>query len=129
MILQMFGSKFRPWRVNTQSGGKRDFVVPWPDKAPMPKEVEKYEECDWKWQGDEVVMPLIDFLRKTNADGLISHWLVTKHKQHVEDMAFALHISSGRQQMSRRKFLDSVSPLAHRDNTNIWDHFSQNLGI
>ena len=28
MTLQMFGARFRQWLVTTESGGKRDFVVP-----------------------------------------------------------------------------------------------------
>eukprot|EP00438_Fugacium_kawagutii_P034296 Skav200083 [mRNA] locus=scaffold3273:976:3521:+ [translate_table: standard] len=42
MTLAMFGAQFRQWLVTTESGGKRDFIVPVPDAEKMPKEVELY---------------------------------------------------------------------------------------
>ena len=33
MVLDMFGANFRQWHASTESGGKRDFLVPWPEKA------------------------------------------------------------------------------------------------
>lgn len=42
MTLAMFGASFRQWLVTTESGGKRDFVVPTPEDENMPKEVEMY---------------------------------------------------------------------------------------
>lgn len=42
MTLAMFGAQFRQWLVTTESGGKRDFVVPTPEDEKMPKEVELY---------------------------------------------------------------------------------------
>ena len=47
MALQMFGARFRQWFVTTEARGKRDFVVPWPEKPTMPKEVELYMKAEW----------------------------------------------------------------------------------
>ncbi|CAJ1413326.1 unnamed protein product, partial [Effrenium voratum] len=55
---------------------KRDFVVPVPDaELPEKHEVRLYEAAAWA-RGR---VSLLDFLRKTNADGQISAWLKKKH--------------------------------------------------
>ena len=77
MVLQMFGARFRQWHATSESGGKRDFVVPWPEKAPLPKEVELYMDADWA-AGQ---ISLLDFLRKTGPDGQILKWLKDKHTE------------------------------------------------
>ena len=76
MVLQLFGAKFRQWHFTTLQGGKRDFVAPVPDaELPEKHEVRLYEAAAWA-QGR---VSLLDFLRKTNADGQISAWLKKKH--------------------------------------------------
>lgn len=67
MVLQMFGARFRQWRLSTTSRGKKEFLVPWPDKDPLPDVIARYESCEWR--GDE--MSLLEFLRKTNEDHAI----------------------------------------------------------
>ena len=71
MTLQMFGASMRQWFVTTLSRGKRDFIVPWPEKAEKPKEIGKHEDAQWACNK----VSLLDFLRKTNKDGKICHWL------------------------------------------------------
>ena len=88
MVLQLFGARFRQWHLSTESGGKRDFVVPCPDQEPKPREVELYEAAPWA-RGR---ISLLDFLRKTTADGKICHWLKKRHvssgsAQTLEDFA------------------------------------------
>ena len=90
MVLQLFGAKFRQWHLSTVSGGKRDFVVPCPDQHPMPREVELYEGADWACGR----ISLLDYLRKTTAEGKICHWLKKKHEKSgsaasLEDFAAA----------------------------------------
>ena len=75
MILQLFGSKFRQWCMSTKSGGKRDFVVPWPGKEVLPPEITYYTSATWA-RGQ---IPLLDFLRKTNRAGQIANWLKKLH--------------------------------------------------
>ncbi|CAJ1342196.1 unnamed protein product [Effrenium voratum] len=75
MALQMHGARFRQWHLSTQSGGKRDFVVPCPDSAPMPREVGLYLAADWA-RGR---VSLLDFLRKTTEEGQICGWLRKAH--------------------------------------------------
>ena len=75
MVLQLFGARFRQWHISTASGGKRDFIVPWPDKEPQPKEIALYEAAEWA-RGK---ISLLDFLRKTNREGGVAHWLRRKH--------------------------------------------------
>ncbi|CAE7365302.1 unnamed protein product [Symbiodinium natans] len=77
MVLQLFGAKFRQWHLSTQSGGKRDLVAPYPDQEPKLREVELYEQADWA-RGR---ISLLDYLRKTTAEGKICHWLKKKHAQ------------------------------------------------
>eukprot|EP00438_Fugacium_kawagutii_P000653 Skav222305 [mRNA] locus=scaffold1249:3867:8406:+ [translate_table: standard] len=76
MSLAMFGARFRQWLVTTESGGKRDFIVPVPDAEQMPKEVEL-------WAAGRI--SLLDFLRKTGANGEIHAWLEKKYKQRGPD--------------------------------------------
>jgi len=110
MVLQLFGAKFRQWHVNTKSGGKRDFIVPVPDQQDMPPEVRQYEMCDWK--GSQ--MTLLDFLRKTNADGEIIGWLRRKFEHYVIKEAYALYTSRGGQ-LKRDKFVTAVSCVRKAD--------------
>ena len=77
MILQLFGARFRQWRLSTEGGGKRDFTIPWPDKPDMPKEIELYEASAWRGRD----MTLLDFLRKTNGAGDIVRWLKAAYKK------------------------------------------------
>lgn len=46
MALQMFGGRFRQWALNTEGRGKRDFIVPWPDKDELPGVIEIYQESN-----------------------------------------------------------------------------------
>ena len=71
MVLQLFGSRFRQWQVTTDSGGRRHLRIPLPDTADMPDEVRRYEQCSWRSEE----MTFLDWLRKTNDDGHIAHWL------------------------------------------------------
>ena len=75
MALQMFGARFRQWFVTSESRGKRDFVVPWPQKPQQPKEVELYMKATWA-AGN---ISLLDFLRKTTRSGTICAWLKKLH--------------------------------------------------
>lgn len=75
MTLQMFGARFRQWLITTEGRGKRDFRVPWPEKHPMPTEVQQYMEADWACNR----ISLLDFLRKTTNQGTICKWLVDLH--------------------------------------------------
>ena len=77
MVLQLFGAKFRQWQLSTQSGGKRDLVAPYPDQVPQPREVGLYQQADWACGR----ISLLDYLRKTTAEGKICHWLQKKHAQ------------------------------------------------
>ena len=88
MTLQMFGARFRQWLVTTEGRGKRDFIVPWPEKNPMPAEVHQYMEADWACNR----ISLLDFLRKTTDKGKICKWLVDLHtradtRKGLEDFA------------------------------------------
>ena len=77
MSLHMFGATFRQWLITTESGGKRDFIVPVPDKEDMSKEVALYLQADWA-VGQ---ISLLDFLRKSNKKGEIIDWLQNLHKK------------------------------------------------
>ena len=81
MVLQLFGQRFRQWHMSTVSGGKRDFVVPVPDQAEQPKEVEQYMKASWACGK----ISLLDFLRKTTNQGSICHWLKKLHKASDKD--------------------------------------------
>ena len=71
MVLQLFGSKFRQWRLSTASGGKRDFLPPLPDQTPLCQEVQLYMSATWA----RGYIPLLDFLRKTGTQGQILQWV------------------------------------------------------
>ncbi|CAK8987418.1 unnamed protein product, partial [Durusdinium trenchii] len=75
MALQMFGARFRQWFVTTETRGKRDFVVPWPEKDLQPKEVQLYMDAGWA----AGKISLLDFLRKTGSNGQILAWLKKLH--------------------------------------------------
>ncbi|CAJ1393690.1 unnamed protein product, partial [Effrenium voratum] len=79
MVLQLFGAKLRQWHFTTVGGGKRDFLVPLPDAADLPEHhpVRLYENSAWA-RGK---ISLLDFLRKTNADGQICAWLKKRHAE------------------------------------------------
>ena len=80
MALQMFGARFRQWFVTTEARGKRDFIVPWPEKPTMPKEVELYMKAEWACNK----ISLLDFLRKSTGQGTISAWLKKLHTASTE---------------------------------------------
>ncbi|CAJ1414910.1 unnamed protein product, partial [Effrenium voratum] len=77
MVLQLFGAKLRQWHFTTVGGGKRDFIVPLPDASDLPERhpVRLYENAAWACGK----INLLDFLRKTNADGQICAWLKKRH--------------------------------------------------
>lgn len=77
MTAQLTGAQFRQWHFTTESGGKRDFIVPWPEKLDMPPEVKQYTQT--KWAAGKI--SLLDFLRKTDDSGNIHAWLKKKHKE------------------------------------------------
>ena len=79
MILQIFGQRFRQWDISTESRGKRDFRVPLPGAASYPSEIAQYVLSDWRSE----MMPLLDFLRKTNNKGEIAGWLRQKYRKEV----------------------------------------------
>lgn len=88
MTLQMFGARFRQWLITTEGRGKRDFIVLWPEKNPMPAEVQQYMEADWACNR----ISLLDFLRKTTDKGKICKWLIDLHtradtRKDLEDFA------------------------------------------
>ena len=62
MTLQKFGARFRQWFVTTEGRGKRDFIVPWPEKPEQPREVEQYVAA--RWAAGRI--SLLDFLRKND---------------------------------------------------------------
>ena len=77
MVLHLLNHRFRQWHLSTATGGKRNFMVPWPDKEPLPENVVCYMESEWR-RND---MNLLQFLRKTNAQGTINKWLRQKHQR------------------------------------------------
>ena len=128
MVLLMFGGKFQPWHINTANGGKRDFVVPVPDKEPMPAEVEQYENCSWKWRGDVVALSLLEFLRKSNGEGEVCHWLVKKHAQHVESRAFELFQETHPEKLqSQHAFVNRIKK--QRGELDFWTAALEDLGL
>ena len=82
MVLQLFGAKLRQWHFTTVGGGKRDFIVPLPDAADLPERhpAKLYENAAWACGQ----INLLDFLRKTNADGHICAWLKKRHAKQGE---------------------------------------------
>ena len=74
MVLQLFGARFRQWALSSVSGGKVDFIVPWPDKEELPQIVEVYIASLWRGPN----MSLLEFLRKANgpaeANGGLVRW-------------------------------------------------------
>ena len=81
MVLQLFGGRFRQWRLTTHSRGRRWFAPPVPDAERMPEEVETYLAATWA-RGR---IPLIDFLRKTTKAGDICAWLKKLHEASGSD--------------------------------------------
>ena len=55
----------RQWRCSTINGGKRNFRPPLPDDKLLPDIVKVYEASTWRRDD----MSLIEFLRRTNAEG------------------------------------------------------------
>ena len=90
MILQLFGGRFRQWRCNSVSGGKRDFIVPLPDDEQLPSEVDLYERCTWRSDN----MSLLEFLRKSNHQGHIIHWLKKRYDKAAKDGTFDGDVNS-----------------------------------
>ena len=50
-------------------------VAPWPDMPTVPDFVKKYEDCPWRG----AKMPLLEYLRKANANGHINEWVRKRH--------------------------------------------------
>ncbi len=71
MVLQLFGTMFRPWQLTTVSRGKKNIEAPVPDQQPRPKFVQNYMQCQWRDEN----MALLEFLRKSNDQGAIAGWL------------------------------------------------------
>ena len=78
MWLTLFAQKF-PQCV--MGGTLMDVRAPIPGAEVKPEFVERYERCKWR-RGS---MTLLEFLRKSNADGGIIQWLKRKHRQSSED--------------------------------------------
>ena len=78
MWLTLFAQKF-PQCV--MGGTLMDIRAPIPGADVKPEFVERYELCKWR-RGS---MTLLEFLRKSNADGGIIQWLKRKHRQSGED--------------------------------------------
>ena len=53
-----------------------DIFAPWPGMEEPPAYVSRYEECEWKGPN----MCLLEFLRKSNAEGKIVQWVERKWK-------------------------------------------------
>jgi ASC-1-like (ASCH) protein len=86
MVLQMFGARFRQWRIGSRDGGVVTFHVPVPDVSEdkMPEVVKLYEQCAWRHQGDKP-LSLLDFLRRSNKEAAIIDWLQKKWKAECVD--------------------------------------------
>ena len=78
MWLTLFAQKF-PQCV--MGGTLMDIRAPIPGADAKPEFVERYEACKWR-RGS---MTLLEFIRKSNADGGIIQWLQRKHRQSGED--------------------------------------------
>ena len=88
------------------SGSVVDIMTPTLNMAPKPRLVVLYESCTWRSEG----MTFLEFLRKSNNNGEIIHYIQEEHKQKVmqevqvltgqDDKAFAV---------TRRELLGSWS--------------------
>ena len=110
MVLQLFGARFRQWHLSTESGGKRDFVVPCPDQEPKCREVELYEAARWA----RGCISLLDFLRKTTADGKICHWLKKTHASSGSAQTLEEFAASYRMQGEKVVAAETVSKFNDR---------------
>eukprot|EP00973_Karenia_brevis_P089636 12398771-Karenia_brevis.AAC.1 len=85
MVLQMFAQQLPQYRIGTESGGSKEFIVPWPDEPRRSKAslLDQRAYASSQWRGDD--MSLLEFLRKSGDDGkgTIVQWLTRKHKQYV----------------------------------------------
>ena len=85
MWLTLFAQKF-PQCV--MGGTMMDISAPIPGTDVKPEYVQRYEACKWRSR----TMTLLEFLRKSNAEGGVIQWLKRKHAQSgelcsVEDFA------------------------------------------
>jgi len=116
MVLQLFGSIFKQWKVNTASGGARQIQVPWPGKEDITDavmaDIRAYEAAAWK--GDS--MSLLDFLRKSCDGGRtdIAPWLKSKHAEHIFSTAYAFHKRKGGS-LSYTKFCKELKDARKED--------------
>ena len=78
MWLTLFAQKF-PQCV--MGGTMVDMVAPVPGSDTKTEIVESYEKCAWR----RADMCLLEFLRKSNADGQIIRWLRNKHEHSGEE--------------------------------------------
>jgi hypothetical protein len=76
MILQLCGAQFRQYDLSTASGGFRTVCAPWPGMKIVPEWVKSYTKCPWR--GERTT--LLDWLRKTNDNGDVAHWLQVKYR-------------------------------------------------
>eukprot|EP00973_Karenia_brevis_P087772 12174809-Karenia_brevis.AAC.1 len=106
MILQMFAQQLPQYRIGTETGGSKEFIVPWPDQPRRSKAslLDQRAYASSQWRGDD--MALLEFLRKTGDDGsgAIVQWLARKHKQYVWSTAYAAYV----QQDGRRRWAQST---------------------
>ena len=77
MWLTLFAQNF-PQCV--MGGTLMDISAPIPSADKKPEYVERYEACKWRCK----TMTLLEFLRKSNAEGGIIQWLKRKHAQSGE---------------------------------------------
>ena len=110
MVLQLFGAKFRQWHLSTVSGGKRDLVAPYPDQDPKTREVELYEKTEWACGR----ISLLDYLRKTTAEGKICHWLKKKHQQSESEATLEEFAANYVMQGEKVVAAETVSKLSDR---------------
>ena len=86
------------------SGTLVDVMPPTPECAEKPAWVETYEEAEWRRKD----MPLIEFLRKSNADGHVIHYIQEAHKRRVMEQVQAKMGEDDRTFARRRKQLLSA---------------------
>ena len=117
MVLQLFGTHFKQWRVSTASRGVREFQVPWPQKPTVTESVQKdlaaYVTAAWTGPS----MNLLDFLRKSVDGGRadIAPWLKKKYVNYLHDEAFRLQDTGATQ---KNKFVRMLKQ-SHRGEQNV----------